>query len=281
MTIATNLMSSISNGIGSFQYHSVSKIFAQTPVCDPRTDAQCITRVVFRGIDLFSPLWFLFYSLFVIEIIFFFFGIYRLFRKYMKGKKDPIKRIELPKTLINAIKYFFVWSSHDKIDKTDTKITWAHRLMLLGYFVLFVGTVYITINNDIYIELLHNAKPGTFYGLFYEVFSLFMDFFGLIAVLSIFYLIYRRYSHPKRLNYTRADKRELNPARKKWPIDDAFFIGYILSALFLGFIIEGVRIVLVDFPFYETFSSPVGYSLAVVFHLLGLPVNSQVTLDLY
>lgn len=281
MTDVISLMSGIYNGIGKFHSHTVSNILAQTATCDPRVDPKCITREVFRGISLFSPLWFVFYLLFVIEIIFFLFGIFTLLRKYMKGKKDPIKRIELPKTLINAIKYFFVWSSHDKIDKTDKKITWAHRLMLLGFFVLFLGTVYITINNDIYIELLHNPKPGTFYGLFYEVFSFLMDFFGLIAILAIFYLIYRRYGHPKRLDYTRADKRELNPARKRWPIDDAFFIWYVLSTLILGFLLEGVRIVLVDFPFYEVFSSPVGYSLAVVLHLFGLQVNNQFTLDLY
>lgn len=238
------------------------------------TNTPDVTRQVFRDMEHGNLhfLYFLFYILFAIETIFFFYAMYKLFRKYASGRPDPIKRIEIPKIIFSGIKGFFFWSSHTKIDKTDVKIKWAHRLMLLGYFVLLMGTAYVTFNQDFLITIVGLTPPAWFYGYFYMAFSFAMDLAGVVAILAIFYLISRRYRHPERLDYTRADKRPLNPARIKWTKDDAFWIGYILFALFVGFFLESIRILADGIPSFEVFSF-VGFTFANIFHMLGLNPN--------
>lgn len=205
-------------------------------------------------------LYYLFYLLVVVETLIFIYAISKLFLKYRKGSPDAIQRLSFKTFFFRAFFGIFNWSSHKKIDKSDRKILLAHQSMILGLFILFLGTVYISINQDILILLF---DINTFFGSFYQIFSFLMELAGLVAVFSAFYLVYRRASRPKRLDYARADKRDLNPARNKWIKEDNFFNFFIIFSLFTGFFLETVRIVADSIPDYEIYSF-IAYPLAYV-----------------
>jgi Fe-S oxidoreductase/nitrate reductase gamma subunit len=131
-----------------------------------------------------------------------------------------------------------------------------HLLLYSGFVILFIGTVLIFIQVDITDPLFSwSFLRSTFY-LYY---SLILDIFGILALLGIFLAAYRRFF--------------LRPVNLKSKWDDLVILGLFFTIVVSGFFIEGFRIG-VNQPGWEIWS-PVGYGLAVLFHLAGLKVGQM------
>jgi Fe-S oxidoreductase/nitrate reductase gamma subunit len=131
-----------------------------------------------------------------------------------------------------------------------------HLLLYSGFVILFIGTVLIFIQVDITDPLFSWCfLQSTFY-LYY---SLILDVFGILALLGIFLAAYRRFFlRPVNLN-------------SKW--DDGIILGLFFVIVVSGFFIEGFRIAVIR-PGWKNWS-PVGYGLAVLFHLVGLKIGQM------
>jgi Fe-S oxidoreductase/nitrate reductase gamma subunit len=124
-----------------------------------------------------------------------------------------------------------------------------HFLMYSGFAVLFIGTLMVAVEEDMGIEFLH--------GNFYLFFSVTLDVFGLLCLIGVGGLTYRRYV----LQPTGLDNRR----------EDLIILLWFLAVLGTGFLVEAARIggtELNQHPGWAAWS-PVGAFIALVFEGFG------------
>ncbi len=126
-----------------------------------------------------------------------------------------------------------------------------HVLIFSGFLVLFIGTVLVGIQVDFTqplfsVVFLKNA--------FYLYFSLFLDVFGILAIGGVLLAIFRRVV--------------LRPRNLSNRGQDALILGLFLLILVTGFLIEGLRIAVLN-PGWERWS-PLGWVLGQGFRATGV-----------
>ena len=163
-------------------------------------------------------------------------------------------------------------AANSTVAKRDRATGAAHFFVFWGFITLFIGTVILTIDEDILAPIAKQVvghEIHFFHGPFYLGYSIVLDVMGLGAIVGLAYLIARRFTHPPQLDYTRAEKPEEGYSRAALKKGDALFAWFLMAVLVTGFVQEGYRIVATDFPSFEIWS-PVGWVLAKVFSGLGL-----------
>ncbi|MDQ3947372.1 MAG: 4Fe-4S dicluster domain-containing protein, partial [Actinomycetota bacterium] len=155
-------------------------------------------------------------------------------------------------------------ASNQTVAKRDQATGVAHFFVFWGFITLFIGTVILTIDEDILApitDLLGDEPVHFFHGPFYLGYSLVLDVMGLGAIIGLAYLMIRRASHPPQLDYTRAEQPEEGYSRSAMRRGDALFAWFLMAVLITGFAHEALRIAATRFPGFETWS-PVGWVLA-------------------
>jgi Fe-S oxidoreductase len=155
-------------------------------------------------------------------------------------------------------------ASNQTVAKRDRATGLAHFFVFWGFITLFIGTVILTIDEDILApltSLLGDHPIHFFHGPFYLGYSLILDVMGLGAIAGLGYLIGRRATHPPQLDYTRAEKPEEGYSRSAFRKGDALFAWFLMAVLVTGFAHEAFRITATRFPGFEMWS-PVGWLLA-------------------
>ncbi|MCI0443739.1 4Fe-4S dicluster domain-containing protein [bacterium] len=222
------------------------------------------TREIFRN---FSPLMqLIFYLVSFISMGVFFYGFYRRIQKYRRGR--PAGRFNrFGQRFLKAAR---IMAQNSTIWKRDAYAGFAHTLIFWGFVVLFIGTVIVFIDHDILRFLgLHLLQ-----GPFYLGFSLVLDIFGVLFLLGLLLMIFRRSAiHPPQLDYARVDLYEGQYDRSGYSMDDKIFLGLLFIIGLTGFFIEGFRIA-ADRPAFEVWS-PVGWVLADATDALGFKVTAN------
>ncbi|MHB1126900.1 MAG: heterodisulfide reductase-related iron-sulfur binding cluster [Bacillota bacterium] len=179
---------------------------------------------------------FIMYFLMIISFIFLVRGSYQQYRLWKIGK--PVKRtdqggLRLRNIIDNTL-------GHTRLLR-DAYPGSMHFLIFWGFLILFIGTIIVGIEADL--------KIPTLYGTFYLYFSLFLDLFGLLAIIGILMAAIRRY-------IVRPDRLDNKP-------EDFYGILLILFILVTGFFMEGLRIAATSDPWAAW--SPVGNAIAAMF----------------
>lgn len=135
----------------------------------------------------------------------------------------------------------------------DTFVGVYHTMIFYGFIVLFIATELVAIHAD---------TPFKVYtGTTYKVISWLADVGGLFVLLGIGLAYYRRYvRRPQYLSATR-------------PTQEKFMYGMLVALVVIGYVLEGIRIYVTNMPEGERFWSPIGYTLAGLIGLVGLPQN--------
>jgi Fe-S oxidoreductase/nitrate reductase gamma subunit len=173
-------------------------------------------------------------------------------------------------------------ASNSTVAKRDRNTGLAHFFVFWGFITLFIGTVILTIDEDIVAPITNQVvghEIHFFHGPFYLGYSLILDGMGLGAIVGLAYLIRRRFTHPPQLDYTRAEKPEDGYSRSALRKGDALFAWFLMGVLVTGFLEEGFRIDASRFPSFEMWS-PVGWVLAKAFSGLGLGASAAEDLRL-
>lgn len=126
-----------------------------------------------------------------------------------------------------------------------------HFLLFWGFVVLFLGTLIIFLQEDIFSPIFNYFF---LHGNFYLWFSFILDLFGGLAIIGVLLALYRRYViRPERLDNI-------------W--DDGVTLILLLFILVTGFKVEGFRIAS-DFPLFERWSF-VGWTFAKIIDSVGM-----------
>jgi Fe-S oxidoreductase/nitrate reductase gamma subunit len=164
-------------------------------------------------------------------------------------------------------------AANTSVRKRDRLAGVAHFLVFWGFITLFVGTVILTVDYDIFrnaTRLVGGEEESFFRGGFYLVYSVVLDTMGLAAVLGMGYLGWRRaFAHKRALDYTRAEKPAAGYSRSEFAKGDWLFWGLLSAVLVTGFLMEAFRIRAARFPDYEIWS-PVAWLLAKVVRAVGI-----------
>ncbi len=141
------------------------------------------------------------------------------------------------------------------LQKKVTRVVWPgffHALFFWSFLLLFIGTTLIFIQVD-FTDLLFNYV--FLKGTFYKIFSITLDYAGLVAIIMLAVLFYRRYV--------------IKPEGLETKRDDAVMHGLLFIILITGFVIEGARMAVTELGGPVAPWSPVGLLVAKMLAGLG------------
>ncbi|MFD1586100.1 heterodisulfide reductase-related iron-sulfur binding cluster [Halorientalis brevis] len=209
-----------------------------------------------------------FYYLAAVTVAVFLWGVYRRFNRYTDGSEDWFERLDnLGERVVSAAK---IVATNEKQFDRDLVGGLMHSFIMWGFLTLLIGTTILAIDMDILEKggkLLTGQSYSIFKGDFYLSYSLVMDFMGLLFVVGIGIALYRRYAIRK--------ERLWGPNSS---LEDDLFIWSLFLLGVGGFVQEGIRIVAMDFPSFETVSF-VGWFVADVLTAVG--VDQEAALFVY
>jgi len=235
-----------------------------------------VTREVFEGLSPQGEI--LFYVLAAIATTIFLIGLALRIRKYLRGRRED-RLGSLPAFIGRAIRGVRATATNETVRKRDPYAGVFHAAIMWGFIVLFIGTVILTIDTDIVGVIAPENR--FFWGAFYIVYSFVLDVLGLGMIVGLAAMAWRRARfHMPQLDYRRVDLGEATTDRRPFVLGDWVFLGWLGLLGVSGFIVEAVRIVAHDFPWFEVFS-PVGYSLGSLFVALGLHSDAARGLHLW
>ncbi len=212
------------------------------------------TREIFLNLSTWMQV--VFYVVSALAILVFCHGFWRRIQKYRRGRREN-RFDHLPRRILRAL---FTILSNATVRKGERFGGLAHTLILWGFVVLFIGTCIVALDHDV----LRFFDVKLLQGGFYLWFSVVLDVFGVLFILGLLMMIFRRVVlKPQQLDYTRADDHGGDYDRSGFVTDDMIFVWLLLLIAITGFLVEGLRIGQ-TMPEFEKWS-PVGYTVASIF----------------
>ena len=226
--------------------------------------AEVATRETFDGLATWQVAFW--YFLIFLSTAIFFYGVYRLVRKYRSSRErvrfDRSSTKPAAQRVARTARIVF---THSWIRRRDTMAGVGHLFIFYGFLVLFIGTAILAFQDDL-------AGPLGFdfwQGWFYKGYSLFLDVFGAALVVGIGVMAVKRgVLKPFRLNYWRPDRPEGEYDRRRYVIGDWTFLGILFFLALSGFLLEAFRIA-ADRPDFEVWS-PIGWLVGNGLRTIGL-----------
>ncbi len=187
-----------------------------------------------RDVEMYHSSYIFMWLLTVVTFIIFGYGIYSRYKLWKIGVPEDRKdTASFGRFISNTF-------GHVRLLR-DAYPGIMHLFILWGFIVLAIGTASLVVHTDFGIEI--------FNGPYYLGLSLFLDIFGLLAIIGIGMAMWRRY-------VTKPDRLDNKP-------DDAISLVLILAILVTGFVLEGLRIVFTNDPWAGW--TPVGAAIASLF----------------
>jgi len=225
-----------------------------------------VTREIFEGIGSSGER--VFYLLVLVATVLFFVGLGLRARKYLRGRAEN-RYGSLPTFVGGVVRGVLSAASNETVRRRDTIAGILHASIMWGFIVLFVGTALLTIE----VDFVRPYLPGLsfFHGPFYVVYSFVLDILGLAMLVGLGGMALRRARGRKRqLDYRRVDlPAGATTDRRSYAVGDWLFVGWLFVLGVTGFLVEAVRIVAHDFPWFEV-ASPVGWAIAHGLSAVGL-----------
>ena len=192
--------------------------------------------------------YYIFYMLAVIAILIFAVGAYRRVRSYTAGPDDEFERTDdLSARVVDAAR--IALSNQKQFDR-DLYAGLMHSFIVWGFLSLLIATTILSIEDWI-VNKLFDASFWT--GDFYLAYQFSVDALGLLFVVGMAMVIYRRYWVRNQRLWGRHTSLE----------DDLFVWSLFLLGVG-GFLVEGARILVNGYPEFEVVSF-VGWATAVGF----------------
>ncbi|OGS48880.1 MAG: hypothetical protein A3K68_07110 [Euryarchaeota archaeon RBG_16_68_13] len=204
-----------------------------------------------------------FYTLAAVSILVFGVGAWLRARNYLKARKANRSDHLLRRIGRSVAK---VTLTRSRIWRNDRFAGLAHDFLLWGFLVLLLGTLILTVDEDLYKPFLGISLLT---GTTYLVYSFLLDLFGILFLLGLAMMLYRRGRRTApRLTYSEQDRAQAIPIGRLI-FDDRLFLFLLLLAGLAGFATEGIRIFRDGTSFPQEWS-PVGVALAWIVGATGV-----------
>ena len=204
-------------------------------------------RITYDLMPALTPL--IMYIVLTVFAAVFVYGVYRRFRMYFRG----VTGFQLDRLGERVGSVFVNIFAQRKVVKKKYPGL-MHSFIYLGFIVLFIGTLLVFLDYDIWKTFFHQQ---ILVGNFYLVYEASLDTFGLVAIAGLVIAIYRRLvTRPPNLDSS---------------LDDVFVFSVLLVILITGYVMEGIRLA-VDNPPWASWSF-VGYRVSL---LLLASIGKQV-----
>lgn len=211
-----------------------------------------LTREIFGNIDSVSKL--VFYALSTISLACFSYGVVRRVRHWRSGRPsgEPIDWKGAAWRLARVV------LSQQTLRRSRPIAGRMHAMMFWGFTVLFVGTVLVAIEHYAAALLGREPTDPLFHkGLYYAIFEMTLDLFGLIFLAGVIWFAIRRFRGSSSMAHH---------------ISDWFVIGALIALGTTGYVVEGAR--LIYEPSRLPGVSPVGWLCSEVMRAAGLGAES-------
>ncbi|WP_424000364.1 heterodisulfide reductase-related iron-sulfur binding cluster [Haloarcula salina] len=204
----------------------------------------------------------IFYYLAALAIAVFLVSSYRRVQQYLDGGPDEFpRRDDLPRRVVSASRAVL---SNRPLFEGDLVAGAMHAMILWGFLTLLIATTILGIDMDLYRPL---TGDSFFVGQFYRSYSFVVDAMGLLFVVGLGVALYRRYA-------ARTDRL----LSRHTGLEDDLFLWTLFFLGIGGYLTEGIRILGLGFPSFETVSF-VGWGLAIA--LEGAGVTPQLAATVY
>ena len=163
----------------------------------------------------------LLYPLALIVIVLFIYGFYRRAKLWAAGQPH-----EVSGSLGQRLKLLLTYGVAQGRVLKEIYPGLMHLFMYLGFLLLFIGTLIVSFDYDVWELILGMGSFLT--GNFYLIFSLTLEIAGGVAILGVLIAFFRRYIQ--------------KPARLNNEPDNLISLIWLLIILLSGFFVEGARI---------------------------------------
>jgi len=204
----------------------------------------------------------IFYMLAAITILVFAVGVYRRVQSYTEGPDDEFERTNnLGKRVIESAQVAL--SNRKQFDR-DIYAGLMHSFIVWGFLTLLIATTILAFDE----YALQTVLGLSIYeGDFYLAYQFAVDALGLLFIVGMSMVIYRRY-------WVR-NERLFGPHSS---LEDHFFVWSLFLLGVGGFLVEGIRILVNDYPSFEVVSF-VGWTTAMGFEAAGVAPGQNGTAE--
>ena len=222
------------------------------PFAGERQAALMATREIFWNIPFAGEI--LLYILAVVSVAFFGYGIYVHVRRILGGKRVVVPWARIRGDVGRFLGDFLF---NRTVSEKHPLAGIMHLCIMWGMIVLFMGTIIVSIEYDLFQKIL-GLERGIWFGPFFLGFELVLDGFGVLLIAGLVIALLRRYA---------LNRPQLKRRRTDWILPV-----WLLGIAGTGFFVEGLRLAGTSAQLtYAPEWSPVGY--AVSYTHLTLPTK--------
>jgi len=209
------------------------------------------TREVFWNISPAGEV--LFFLLAAVATGFFAYGLYVQIRRIRRGRSVAFSLKQALSKLGNTLVQL---AANRTVFRRHTLAGVMHAMIMWGFITLFIGTLIVGLEDDVFRKLL-GLERGFWYGPFFLGYEFVLDTLGALFVLGLVVALMRRYA--------------LRPPQLNWHASDLLLPVWLIVIAITGFAIEAARLAATSATLsYNPLWSPVGFALSKVFRGMSL-----------
>ncbi|MBM3736171.1 MAG: (Fe-S)-binding protein [Acidobacteria bacterium] len=188
-----------------------------------------VTRQVFWNICAAGRV--AFYLMAILAVAAFAYGVWRQAARVLQAKPVDVSWARIRASVWRKLTALILNRS---VARRNPLVGWMHRSIMWGFLTLFIGTLIVALEYDLF-QVLLGRRPGFWYGRFFLAFELILDSMGALFLVGLVFALVRQ----TRLRFLSAS---------------LFAIG------FTGFIVEGMRLAATAAELgYSPHWSPIGH----------------------
>ena len=200
-----------------------------------------------------------FYVIAVLSMVVFAWGVWRRFQLWRQGQPINAKELllgnlkEILGRIMPGVRRVVVEGFGQGRVRGRGLPSWAHGLLVFGFLMLLLGTTLLEIDH---LAAMFSEKFHFHQGIYYVVYELTLDVFGMLFLAGCALFLWRRLKKPASLGHRATD----------WYVLISF-----LAIGVTGYLVEGLRMAWQKPEGIGAWCSPVGWGIAAGFSGVGEP----------
>ena len=212
---------------------------------------ELVTREVFWNVSPSGRV--IFYAMAILAVVSFGFGTWRHVGRLLRAQPVGFSWAEIR---AGAWRRIGDMALNRTVMRRDRLAGWMHWSIMWGFITLFIGTLIVAFEYDVF-QVLLGHRPGFWFGRFFLVYELILDSMGALFLTGLLVALVRRFG--------------LRPPHLNWKPLDILLPVWLLVIGLTGFLVEGMRLAATGADLvYSPYWSPVGHFFATPWYGAGV-----------